>query len=95
MAGVSVITVDGTSVLIVDGRETVHPVTLTVHQYPGQVRHVGELHVGELVFIDGDPFEIMEIKPKPEDGVFIDYGSLVEPRIVVMTVQRYDETKSA
>ena len=81
---------DGTSVLIDDGRETVHPVTLLVHQYPGQVRRVGE-----ILFIDGDPFEIMEIKPKTEDGVFIDYGSLVEPRIVVMTVQRYDETKSA
>ena len=63
---------------------------LLVHQEPGQVRHVGE-----IVYVDGDPYEIMEVKPKPEEGVFIDYGSLVEPRVVVMTVQRYEERKTA
>ena len=63
---------------------------LLVHQEPGQVRRVGE-----LVFIDGDPFEIMAVKSKPEEGVFIDYGSLIEPRVVVMTVQRYEERKTA
>jgi len=63
---------------------------LLVFQYPGQVRRVGE-----IVFIEGDPFEIMEIKPQREEGVFIDFGSLIEPRVVVMTVQRYEERKTA
>lgn len=63
---------------------------LEVHQYPGQVRHVGE-----ILFIDGDPFQIMAIKPQRELGVFIDYGSLVESRVVVVTVERYDATKEA
>ncbi len=63
---------------------------LLVHQQPGQTRRVGE-----LVFIDGDPYEILEVKPKVEEGVFIDYGSLVESRVVEMTVQRYEERKTA
>lgn len=63
---------------------------ILVHQEAGQVRRVGE-----LVYIDGDPYEVMEIKAKREEGVFIDYGSIIEPRVVTMTVQRYEERKAA
>ncbi len=63
---------------------------LLVHQEAGQVREVGS-----IVYIDGDPFEVMAIKPKVEEGVFIDYGSLIESRVVEMTVQRYEERPSA
>ena len=63
---------------------------LLIKQEMGQVRRNGD-----LVFIDGDPYEIMEIKPQVERGVFIDYGSLVEYRYIIATVQRYEERKTA
>lgn len=59
--------------------------TLLVHQTPGQVRHVGE-----ILMVDGDPFVIKDIKPKREDGVFIDYDSKVEPLVVVVSIERFD-----
>ena len=63
---------------------------LLIKQEMGQVRQVGA-----IVFVDGDPYEIMEIKPQVERGVFIDYGSLVEYRYIIATVQRYEERKTA
>lgn len=64
--------------------------TLTITQYPDHTAQVGM-----TVFIDDDPFIITDIKPQRESGVILGPidgdGYRVVPRIVVVTIERYQE----
>lgn len=66
--------------------------TLTVHQSHDRIAVLGH-----PVYIDGDPWVITDIKPQRESGVILGpivgepWGYSVEPRIVVVTIERYQE----
>lgn len=60
-------------------------VDLALHQRPDHVAHVGE-----NVVIDGDPYIVIAIKPKREDGVFLDWNSTIEYNEVIVSVERFD-----
>ena len=64
--------------------------TLTVHQTHDRIAVLGH-----PVYIDGDPWVITDIKPQRESGVILGPidgdGYRVVPRIVVVTIERYQE----
>ncbi len=58
---------------------------LTLDQSPDHV-----VSVGQTVMVDGDPYIVTAAKPDREAPSFLDWGSVVTPSQVVITVERFD-----
>ncbi len=58
---------------------------VTLDQSPDHV-----VSVGQTVMVDGDPYIVRVVAPVKHAPSFLDWGSVVTPSQVVITVERFD-----